>query len=58
MNCGFTEILFPTKEVFTPISFNKAKVIFMYGTDVISPSRVNSKPFSNLGAINNKAEIY
>ena len=51
-------IIFPTNEDSIPISSNRLKVISIYGTDVMSPSKVNSKPLSSFEAISNNAEIY
>ena len=55
---GLTVILSLSKCVSTPISFNKASVIFMYGTEVIAPTSVISMPFTSFGAMSSSAEIY
>ena len=46
------------KELYTSRTGKRLKVILIYGTDVILPSKVKCKPFSNVVPIRSNAEIY
>ena len=40
------------------LGLSKSKVIFIYGTDVISPSKTSVKPSLDFAAVRSNAEIY